>query len=297
MREINVNRGRKLSMENAKLIGSGAASNVYMIAEDTVVKVLKKGSMQDAEREIMLSKWALKKGIPTAISYDVVDVDGHPGLVYESLGRGNLRNLIRDCPEKFDDTMRRYAELLHTINSVVVEENQLPNAWEAYAKALDFLRGTITEAEYGRMRALLETIPPSMKLVHGDCQMKNVRVVGNEFLLIDLDTLSCGDAIFELAGLYCCYKAYQEPATSDFDSFFEMPVETEKKMLDSVFELYFEGVSDEARQVNVKKTALLSYMYMSSLGKRGELSDVAAETMLQNFREYLYQVDDLKLTY
>lgn len=297
MADIKVNRGRKLNLENAKLIGSGAASNVYMISEDTVVKVLKNGDMADAEREILLSKWALKKGIPTAISYDVVDIDGHPGLVYESLGRGNLRNLLRDRPEEFDETMRRYAELLHTINSVTVEEGQLPDAWENYARALEGLRGTITEAEYARMKALLDTIPRRNKLVHGDCQMKNVRVVGKEFLLIDLDTLSCGDAIFELAGLYCCYKAYGEPVTEEFDSFFEMPVATERKVLDGVFELYFEGLSPEEIQKNITKTALLSYMYMAYLGKKGELKDGGAEAMLRSFREYLPQAEDLKLKY
>lgn len=296
MSEISVFKGRKLSAENAKLIGSGAASNVYMLSEDTVVKVLKRGDMRDAEREILLSKWALTQGIPTAISYDVVEVDGHPGLVYESLGRGNLRNEFRDHPERFDETMKKYVALLRTINSVTVEDAALPKAIDKHREYLDGLRETLTEAEYLRMKSLLNTIPDSKSLVHGDCQVKNVRVVGDELLLIDLDTLSCGDAIFELSGLYCCYKAFSEPQTEEFDTFFELPTETLRRVLSTVLRSYYEGLTEEQLAENEKKIALLSYMYMSYLGQIGDLSSrEAADAMLRSFREYLPQVDDLIL--
>ena len=295
--EIKVNLGRKLSMENAKRIGGGAASDVYQLDEETVVKVLKTSRTEEAEREILLSKWAFKKGIPTAISYDVVDVDGHPGLVYESLGRGNLRNLLRDHPENFDSIMRRYVDLLHTINSVVVDENQLPDAKLLYTNALEDLRSILDAAEYDRMKLLLDTIPESRKLVHGDCQVKNVRVVKGEFLLIDLDTLSCGDPIFELAALYCCYKAYSEQGSGEFDPFFELPFAVEHKMLDAVFQLYCGEISVQAQQENRTKTALLAYLYMASLGKQGELWEGGAEMMLRNFRACLPLVNDLRLTY
>lgn len=296
MSEISVFKGRKLSAENAKLIGSGAASNVYMLSEDTVVKVLKRGDLRDAEREILLSKWALTQGIPTAISYDVVEVDGHPGLVYESLGRGNLRNEFRDHPERFDETMKKYVALLRTINSVTVEDAALPKAIDRYREYLDGLRETLTEAEYFRMKRMLDTIPDSKSLVHGDCQVKNVRVVGDELLLIDLDTLSCGDAIFELSGLYCCYKAYQEPQNEEFDTFFELPAATLRNVLNVLLRDYYEGLTEEQLAENEKKIALLSYMYMSYLGLIGDLSSPeAADAMLRSFREYLPQVDDLIL--
>ena len=68
MSDISVFSGRRLTLENARLIGSGFASNVYLLEDDNVVKVLKEGTPAEAAREIRLSKWAFSKGIPTAIS-------------------------------------------------------------------------------------------------------------------------------------------------------------------------------------------------------------------------------------
>ena len=194
-------KGRKLSIENATLIGQGYNADVYLFDDENVVKVLKHSSFEDADREIQLSKWALKQGIPTAISYDVIDVDGRPGLVYESLGRGNLRNILRDTPERFDEVLSRYNELLHTVNSIVVEPGQLPDAIDAYSAYLEKAKCAMTGEEYERMKTLLGTVPKCYNLVHGDFHVKNVKVMRNELLLIDLDTLKRGDAIFELAAL------------------------------------------------------------------------------------------------
>ena len=68
---------RKISIENAELIGEGFFSKVYRLDLETIVKVyIKDTSLEDIERELSFAKQAIIKGIPTAISYDVVDVDG-----------------------------------------------------------------------------------------------------------------------------------------------------------------------------------------------------------------------------
>ena len=296
MAEFTAIRGRHMELDPAKRIGGGAMSNVYAVDEDTIVKVLKSGDMKDAEREILLSKWAFKQGIPTAISFDVVDVDGHPGLVYESLGRGNLRRLLREHPEDFDRTMDMYVQLLHTINSIVVEDGQLPKAIDRYRRCLEEIRDLITPEEYEKMKALLDTVPDSLHLVHGDCQMKNVRVVKGEFFLIDLDTLCCGDAIFELSGLYCCYRAYSEIFNREFDTFFDIPTAMLYRTLDAVLERYFPNASAQTRDMNRKKVALLTHMYMIWCVKCDMPEDEhAAGVMYESFRSGLTEIDDLVL--
>lgn len=298
MRDISVLRGRELSVKDAKLIGSGATSDVYQIDDDTVVKVLKHGDKSDAEKEIQLSKWAFRMGIPTAISFDVADVDGHPGLVYESLGRGNLRNELRDRPEDFDATMQRYVGLLKTINGITVEEDRLPKATDKYRGCLESIRDVLTPEEYLKMSALLDTVPECRSLIHGDCQIKNVRVVKGELFLIDLETLSCGDPIFELSALYCCYKAYSELDYKEFDTFFGVPTAMLGKILDAIFRLYFPSATDAELEENVKKTALLTYMYMIRCVRTDMPGDsAAAEIMYRNFRRYLPEVNDLRLSY
>lgn len=296
MSEINVLKGRKLSLEGAKPIGSGWTSDVYMVGEDTVVKVLKRATFEDAAREIKLSKWAFLKGVPTAISFDVADVDGRPGLVYESLGRGNLRNLLRDTPEDFDGIVQRYAALLHKINATEVEDGQIPEAYDRYRAGLENIRDLISEAEYGKMSALLDSIPQRRTMIHGDCQIKNVRVVKGELYLIDLDTLSRGDPIYELAALYCCYVGYPALDEGDFDDFFGIPVATLNRLMDGLLKEYFAGADEKTLTENVNKVALLAYMDMLTRFKQDAPDDAKSiGLMYEGFKKYLPLVGDLVL--
>ena len=293
-----LSKGRKLSIEGAPLIGSGYFGNVYQTADDTVVKVLKRGSFDEAEREIRLSKWAFSKGIPTAISFDVADVDGRPGLVYESLGRDNLRNRLRDHPEEFDRVMARYAALLHTINAVVVEDDPLPSALEEYKGFLRTAEDRMTREEYARMTALLDTVPDRHTLLHRDCQVKNVKIKKDELFLIDLDTLSTGDPIFELVGLFCCYKAFPVMKEVDFDDFFDLSAAMLSRIYDTLFALYFKGLSAELLAENERKIALLTYMYMIYWVKtQSPDQERWADIVYREFQKLLPLVDDLRLAF
>ena len=298
MSEISVVRGRKLRVTEDMLVGQGACSKVYAIAEDTVVKVLNLTDTAEAEREILLAKWAIKNGIPTPISYDVVDVDGHPGLVYESLGRGNLRNELKAHPERFDAVMDDYAELLHTINSVRVDDDRFPHTSDSYRKKLEYIKDELTEAEYSRMGELLSTIPETNGLVHGDCHIKNIRVKDGKLYLIDLDTLSRGDAIFEFSGMHCAYVGFNILEGGEYDSFFDVPSKLLFDIMDALYARCFTGLTDAELEENKNKISLLAYMEMVYNMKCYREGDTKAHGLMkERFRSYLHKVDDLMLKY
>ena len=298
MNEINVNMGRKISVENAQRIGHGFFSDVYRIDPETVVKVLNNGTVQDAEREILLSKWALQNGIPTAISYDVADVNGHPGLVYELLGRGSLKDQLLDHPEDFDRRMRQYAALLHCIHAGTDTEGRLPKAGDRYKTKIDSYPG-LTQEERQRLRMLLDTIPDTDHVVHCDCHFKNIKVVKDELMLIDLDTLSRGDPIYDLLAVRSSYQTFNEARNATgTDPFFDLPVDYEKRVLDTLLCYYFEGLSEKQITENLKKIRLLSYWDVLRF-----IDDYSGETqydqpgMLRRFRQSLGEVNDLRLIY
>ena len=297
MKERNVRRGQRLSVEEAQRIGGGAASWVYALDNGDIVKVLKNGSPEEAEREILLSKWAFLKGIPTAISYDVADVDGHQGLVYEFLGRENLRNAFRDRPECFDQLMEDYLTLLHTVNSITDDENYLPAAIDLYRIALERIADLLTEEEIAKTTALLTSIPDSNTIIHGDCQIKNVRVVNGKLFLIDLDTLSRGDPIFELAALFCCYRCYPSLSGESYDTFFDISSETIKNILTGILDGYYPGLPSDVREANTRKIALLGWLITAGYVRHDTPEDgTSLKRLLDPFRETLAAVDDLHLT-
>lgn len=297
MKNKNVRLGQKLSVTEEQRIGGGAASNVYALDNGDIVKVLKRGSQEDAEREILLSKWAFLKGIPTAISYDVADVDGRPGLVYEYLGRENLRNAFRDRPECFDGLMSDYLTLLHTINGITDNEKYLPPMADKYRRLLESISDLLTAEEAAKAKALLESIPDSNTIVHGDCQIKNVRFVNGKLFLIDLDTLSRGDPIYELAGLYCCYMCYPSLSDESYNEFFEIPSFMLAKILDGILDGYYPSLPGDVRKENARKAALLGWLITAAYVREDSPEDAASlDMLLDRFRETLAAVDDLRLT-
>jgi len=295
-KKINVLRGRKISLENAKIIGTGATCTVYLLPDDNVIKVLNSTDFKEAEREIQLSKWAFAEGIPTAISYDVADVNGHPGLVYESLGRGNLRNELRDKPNEFIPIMESYLALIKKINSVTVASGQLPPIKKQILNGLKRTERYLSAEAYIELIRLVNTIPEDNHLIHGDCHIKNIKVQNGSFFLIDLDTLSTGDAIFELIGLCCCYNAYVNADENGYNTFFEIDDAIIKATYQYILDNYYPDISEDDKRENTTKIELLSYACMLFYLNPNDKNDRPCfDDMLAKVNERLFAVGDLIL--
>ena len=53
-------------------------------------------------------------------------------------------------------------------------------------------------------------MPEDLHILHGDIQLKNVMLSNDEMILIDRETLMCGNPVFEFAGLYMSYMIFNE---------------------------------------------------------------------------------------
>ena len=93
-------------------------------------------------------------------------------------------------------------------------------------------------------------------VVHGDIHMKNVMMVDNEPMLIDMDTLGQGNPVFDLAGIYVTYQAFEEDDPDNGMSFLQMPNEEADKLWHCIIENYFDFRDDVDRQSTINKIAL-----------------------------------------
>ena len=87
---------RVLSVENCEVIGQGANGKVYRIDPDTIVKVyLNPDALPEIHRERELARLAFVAGVPTAIPYDVVRIQGGGyGSVFELLNATSFAKLL-----------------------------------------------------------------------------------------------------------------------------------------------------------------------------------------------------------
>lgn len=258
---MDIKKGLKLVyLSGAEVVGDGYYSTVYRINKDTIIKVFNRVSdSQQIERELKLAKEAFVLGIPTAISFDIVRVDdGKLGVRYEMLDCMSLKNAIINYPERVDEFIDKYAALLKKMNTTECINPNIPDKKLAYLVKLDKIKSFIPEEAYQKLVKMFSAIPDRKTLIHGDCHFKNIMVQNGELLLIDMDTLSVGYPIFELAALYAPYMAFNEDEPGNSMNFFGITDEQAGELYDKLIDRYFDN-PDQAIKDKIK---IVGYVHM-----------------------------------
>ena len=293
-------RLRELSVEGCEVIGRGAIGTVYRVDEDTIVKVYElPDSLPMIENEQKRAKQAFLKGIPTAISYDVVKVGDRYGSVFELLRAKTYNDLVIENPDRLEAIVRDYAHFIRSVHAVEMERGELPEARNVFLGYLDALRDTLGELGTP-LRELFEAMPENLHVVHGDIQMKNVMLSGDEPLLIDMDTLSVGDPVFDLMGAYVTYVQFGEDEPGNSEAFLGLTNEVCDALWRKLLACYFDdrdaGVIPEAEK-RIRIVACVRFLFLLRVLNIGrpELMEVRVEHALDHLRQLLPQVDSLEI--
>ncbi|MBR4131901.1 MAG: anti-sigma factor antagonist, partial [Oscillospiraceae bacterium] len=182
---------RVVSVEGCEEIGRGANGTIYRIDQDNVVKVYNNAdALSDIQHEREVAKLALILGIPTAISYDVVRVGESYGSVFELLNARSFSKILATEPERMDWCVKEYVDLLKKVHSITVPAGKLPPIKPHVLKGIRRAKADLPRESGDKLERLIEEIPESDRMIHGDYHTKNIVLVGDEVLLIDMDTLS-----------------------------------------------------------------------------------------------------------
>ncbi len=291
---------RELSVENCPVIGEGAVGTVYRLDPDTIVKVYKlPDCLRMLENEQKLSKLALVRGIPTAIPYDVVRVGERYGAVYEMVQAENCNDLLVRFPERREELVSLYVKLLKTVHGVEMAPGVLPDARDTFLGYLDALREVLPEDAAARLRELLSEMPEDLHVIHGDIQMKNVMVSETEPLLIDMETLSTGNPVFEFAGLFMTYVAFNEDDRDNSMQFLGISDETSEWIYQETLRRYLGLSGDALREAEerIQTLAYVRYLYVLCVMKIGEpaLHEIRVLHATEHLRELLGRVKRLDI--
>lgn len=248
---------RKISVEGCEVIGQGANGKVYRIDPDTIVKVyMNSDALPDIHRERELARRAFVLGIPTAIPYDVVRVGETYGSVFELLNAQSFAKIIAKEPERLDEIVALYVDLMKKIHSTLVKPEDMPDMHEVAIDWAKFMLDYLPADKGQKLVSMVEAVPVDYHMMHGDYHLKNVMMQNGEVLLIDMDTLCHGHPVFELASLFNAYIGYSEIDHSVSQSFMGIPHETAVKVWEKTLALYL-GTDDEARINEVADKAMI----------------------------------------
>ena len=284
---------RKIDLTGAEIIGDGFFSTVYRLNKDTIVKVFNRTSdPEQIERELRLAKEAFVLGVPTAISFDVVKVGDKMGVCFEMLDCMSLKTALLTEKTKYNEYLEKYAALLKKINTTECFNPMIPDIKEKSLKKVDAIKPYLDEKYYLKAKALMESIPERKTFVHGDCHFKNIMVQGDDLLLIDMDTLSVGHPIFELAAIYAPYCAFNEDDPGNSEKFFGISDEEGRKLYNETINLYF-GKDDPVIKDKIKVVAYIHMVWWNRVNEPN--NNVRLEGCRSRLYALLDKIDDLDI--
>ncbi len=248
---------RRLSVEGCEILGEGSNGVVYRYDPEIVVKVYRNAdALDEIHRERQLARRALILGIPTAIPFDVVKVGDSYGSVFELLNAKSFSKLIREEPENIDRYIGEFVDLLRKIHETEVDPAEMT---DMKAVALDwarYLKGHIPDDQYDKLLALIEAVPERHTMIHGDYHTNNVEMQNGEVLLIDMDTLSFGHPVFELASMYLGFVGFSELDHTGVERFLKLTYDVTTYIWHKTLSLYL-GTADETRITEVAERAMV----------------------------------------
>ena len=284
---------RKIDLTGAEIIGDGFFSTVYRLNKDTIVKVFNRTSdPEQIERELRLAKEAFVLGVPTAISFDVVKVGDKMGVCFEMLDCMSLKTALLTDKNKYNEYLEKYAALLKKINTTECFNPLIPDIKVNSLKKVEAIKPYLEEKYYLKAKSLMESIPERKTFVHGDCHFKNIMVQGDDLLLIDMDTLSVGHPIFELAAIYAPYCAFNEDDPGNSEKFFGISDEEGRKLYNETINLYF-GKDDPVIKDKIKVVAYIHMVWWNRVNEPH--NNVRLEGCRSRLYALLDKIDDLDI--
>jgi len=299
---LNVERKlREMDVTGCEVIGRGGVSTVYRVDRETIVKVYEIPDALDIIRnEQRRAKQALLRGIPTAISYDAVRVGDRYGSVFELVNARTFVELLADEPDRLDELVRLHVDVIRQVHSVETEPGELPDCREVYLKYLDQIGDEIPGELSARLREMFSSMPYDPHMIHGDIHMKNVMLCDGEPLLIDMDTLSCGNPVFDLSDLFIAYRAFNEDDPTNSQRVIGLPADLCACLWEKTVACYLDkATEEELRQAEKKMMAVgyVRFLYLVAglnLGG-GELRPVRIRHAAGHLQELLESVDSFVL--
>jgi len=193
---------RKLLVDGLDEIARGMMGVIYRLDEDTILKVYNQNipveylyQGQETLRKLFIND------VPCAIPFDIVDVDGGYGAVYELLHAKTLAQYICECPKEIENCAKKSAELLKSIHEKEMPDGILPDAKNQLFSWLDVVSVHLSKEDIEDYKDIIASYSDKKSFLHLDFHPKNAMISNGEIMMIDLDDACMGDPMIDIACL------------------------------------------------------------------------------------------------
>jgi len=228
---------KQVNVNGLKVIGRGACGECFRIDDETIVKLyFPRVKNEEIMREKELSKKAFVMGVPTAISYDIVESDGRLGVVYELINSKTITEMIKEGKQDLNSIMNMYVKMCKDIHVIQVEDPSIPSFKEINRIDIGTITG-ITDEERQLLHKFLDMVPEDKAFNHGDLNPNNIMVQNNEPCLIDMGEIGYGTPLFDISRIMFSMKFFNPK--EGMNTFFNLPRDEVDKLFNMFMEKYF----------------------------------------------------------
>ena len=254
---------KKMSVDGCEFIAKGANGAVYRYDNETILKIyFAKDALPEIKQERENAKRAFVLGINTAIPYGIVRVGDGYGTVTELLNATSVTKLICKNTSDMTEACKYYIDMLKSIHGITVEDGVVPDMKETALSWADFVSKHIPSEQAIKLKNLIEAVPKTNNLLHGDYHTNNIMVQNGEPLLIDMDTLWMGHPVFELGSMFNAFIGDSELAPETSINFFGYDFETAKKFWDMSLIAYVGSEDESVCKAIEEKAMVIGYTRM-----------------------------------
>ena len=285
---------RRINLDDCEFIAKGANGAVYRYDNETIVKqYFNRDALPEIMQERENSRRAFVLGVNTAIPYGIVRIGEGYGSLTELLNATSVTKLIRANTEDLSQSVAYYVDAIKEVHAIETQEGDLPDFKKWVLEWVDFLEKYLDEAHAQKMRSLIEGIPDSNFIIHGDYHTNNVMVQNGEPILIDMDTLAVGHPVLELGSMFNAFVGFGELDKAGIESFFGFDSETAHRFWRLSLARYL-GTDDENAIIDAEnKAKVIGYMRLLRRCLRRDADEVTVNHYRANLTEALDKVDSL----
>lgn len=194
---------RRINIDECEILGRGGMGAIYRISDDEIVKVnYNPTDMENLKTELVKAKEAFLLGVPTAISFDIVDCgEGRHGVIYETIKSKCIGEQMQNNPEKIDEYTAKYVAQLNHLHNIQTDNKVFNSAKDNFIQQMKRASQYLTEEEIAGLNRVLDALPDGHKLVHGDAHPKNIMMQGDDMFWIDMEMMSVGHPIYDIIAI------------------------------------------------------------------------------------------------
>ena len=284
----------RISVDSCEFIAKGANGAVYSYDDETIVKqYFNRDALPEIMQERENSRRAFVLGVNTAIPYGIVRIGDGYGSLTELLNATSVTKLMRANTEDLSQSVAFYIDTIKEVHSIETQGDELPDFRKWVLQWADFLAGYLDDAHARKMKSLVEGIPESKFIIHGDYHTNNVMVQNGEPILIDMDTLAVGHPVLELGSMFNAFVGFGELDKAGVEDFFGVDIDTAHRFWRLSLARYL-GTDDEKVITETEnKAKVIGYMRLLRRCLRRDTDEKTINHYETQLKEALDKVDTL----